>query len=164
MVSAAGDDAKTLENSIKADNPVAKNFQTANIRISPRMTASLTANPDDFDVSPKGDQEQDVGLGEAARWTWTIVPKTWGPHVLTLTLKANVLINGKAEPVSLKTFTRPLLVAVTPFGRVTHFVKDHLEFAWGSLLVPFAGFLTWLWKRGHPTPATPTPRKPRHRP
>jgi hypothetical protein len=164
IVSAIDEDPKKLESAIKSENPAAKNFQSAKIRVSPRMVASLSASPDDFDVNPKGDQEQDVGFGEPANWTWTIVPKTWGPHVLMLTMKANVMINGKAEAVSLKTFSKPILVAVTPFGRAKHLADNHIEFVWGSFLLPFLGFLGWLWKKKiHPKPE-PTPRNPRHRP
>ncbi|WP_147432426.1 ornithine cyclodeaminase [Pararobbsia silviterrae] len=134
----------TLRAQIAASNPDATDFQSASIKMSDRMTARLSADPDDFTVDPKGDQEQAVGLQSPAKWSWLVTPNNWGRHTLHLVIFANVDIQGQSAPVGVVTFDKPLEVTVTPVGRIKRFITAHGEWAWGALVVPFA---VWLWKQ-----------------
>ncbi|WP_231755978.1 MULTISPECIES: ornithine cyclodeaminase [unclassified Burkholderia] len=133
-----------LQQQIAENNPSAGNFQHARIKISDRMIARLSADPDDFSIDPAGDQEQAVGVAAPVVWSWRITPNHWGRHRLRLVLKALVTVDGGAVPARLTTLDKPMLVTVTPLGRVRHFAGDNWQWLWGALLVPAFG---WMWKR-----------------
>ncbi|MDN7673373.1 ornithine cyclodeaminase [Burkholderia oklahomensis] len=134
---------RDLQKLIVERNPDAGNFEHAQIQISDRMTAQLTADPDDFVVDPKGDQEQAVGTVSPVIWSWTITPNHWGRHTLQLVLKALVTMDGQPTPIVLTTLDKSIQVTVTPFGRVKRFFAGNWQWIWTTLLAPLA---LGLWK------------------
>ncbi|SUY26976.1 Uncharacterised protein [Burkholderia oklahomensis] len=134
---------RDLQKLIVEHNPDAGNFENAQIQVSDRMSAQLTADPDDFAVDPKGDQEQAVGTVSPVMWSWTITPNHWGRHTLQLVLKALVTVDGQPTPIVLTTLDKSIQVTVTPFGRVKRFFAANWQWIWTTLLAPLA---LWLWK------------------
>ncbi|AJY38313.1 hypothetical protein BW21_5716 [Burkholderia humptydooensis] len=107
-----------MQQQIAENNPSAGNFQHARIKISDRMIARLSADPDDFSIDPAGVQEQAVGMAAPVVWSWRITLNHWGRHRLRLVLEALVTVDGGAVPARLTTLDKPMLVTVTPLGRV----------------------------------------------
>jgi hypothetical protein len=133
-----------LQKLITLDNPQATNLQSAQVQMSNQMIARLTADPDDFTIDPRGDQEQAVSSQMPTTWSWTVTPNRWGRHTLQLVIEAVVTVEGHSEPVLLTTLDKPIQVTVTPWGRIRRFAADNWKWAWTAIFVPIAG---WIWSR-----------------
>jgi hypothetical protein len=133
-----------LQKLITLDNPQATNLQSAQVQMSNQMIARLTADPDDFTIDPRGDQEQAVSSQMPTTWSWMVTPNRWGRHTLQLVIEAVVTVEGHSEPVLLTTLDKPIQVTVTPWGRIRRFAADNWKWAWTAIFVPIAG---WIWSR-----------------
>jgi hypothetical protein len=83
------------------------------VRVGRRMAAELTATG--FTIKPPARIEQDLGIGDAARWEWTVTAEPGREHALTATVYVIVRKPG-AEPVQrlVTTAVQPVKVTV-PF-------------------------------------------------
>jgi hypothetical protein len=130
-----------MENLLRRDHPEEKKFERNDVKMGPVMEASLSADPDDVLIDPKGKQRHAVSTVEPTTWTWMITPKTWGKHTLRLDLTVPFTINGMPQIREIKTMSRDIEITVTPFSLVRRFVETNWKWLWTALLIPLVHYL-----------------------
>ena len=110
-------------------------------RIGDRIEARLDGDAN-FQVIPMTLEEHSIEWGEETRWLWQITPLRPGMHDLNLTI--SVLLDVQGKPMRrTEVFHRRISVEVVPWhARAVDFAKDHWQWLWASLIVPFVG---WFW-------------------
>jgi hypothetical protein len=115
------------------------------IAVANRMSVRLQSNA--FDIRPMNYETQLVTADVAGDWEWTVTPKKAGNHVLDLTVWAQVEHQG--EPLNIRTFHKPIQVAVNHVLSVSQFFGDNWQTLFTVLTVPVVtGLVTWWRARG----------------
>jgi hypothetical protein len=113
------------------------------IKVAPLMRAHLSANTDEFEISPATPEDQDTTAEPVTKWEWTVKPLKPGKG-LKLDLTISIVLDTQGVPHALETLHRFITVTVSLPERVAAFVDNNWQWLWAALLVPVAG---WLWKK-----------------
>jgi hypothetical protein len=105
-----------------------------NIRLTPRMRASLSAPG--FDFTPKDAQEQVVKSGEPTVWVWTLVPSRTGSLTLVFTLEGILTVDGKETAIRPPALTVPVRVEVNPLL----FFEKYWQWLMTAIVIPLVVF------------------------
>jgi hypothetical protein len=105
-----------------------------NVRLTPRMRASISAPG--FDFSPKEAQEQVVKAGEPTVWVWTLVPQSTGSLTLVFTLEGILTIDGKETAIRPPALTVPVRVEVNPLL----FFEKYWQWLMTAIVIPLVVF------------------------
>jgi hypothetical protein len=105
-----------------------------NIRLTPRMRASLSAPG--FDFTPKDAQEQVVKSGEPTVWIWTLVPSRTGSLTLVFTLEGILTVDGKETAIRPPALTVPVRVEVNPLL----FFEKYWQWLMTAIVIPLVVF------------------------
>ena len=135
-----------MEKLLRRDHPEPGNFEHDDVKMAAVMEASLSADPDDVLIDPKGKQRHAVSSLEPTTWTWMITPKTWGRHTLRLELSVPFTINGTQQLREIRTMSKDIEITVTPFSLIRRFVEANWKWLWTALLIPLVHYLMKLRK------------------
>jgi len=122
---------------------------SGSIKVGSRMVATLVADRE-CTITPKDPPDQAVVADQGTTWRWSVTPHVRGTTRLTVTLMAQVVLDGRETSYRVTSFEKTVKVAVTNTGVIT----DALDWArnyWpvlagvGTVLV---GVVAWLRKRG----------------
>jgi hypothetical protein len=105
-----------------------------NIRLTPRMRASLSAPG--FDFTPRDAQEQVVKSGEPTVWVWTLVPTSTGSLTLVFTLEGILTVDGKETAIRPPALTVPVRVEVNPLL----FFEKYWQWLMTAIVIPLVVF------------------------
>ncbi|MEL6808116.1 MAG: hypothetical protein AAFO97_10070 [Pseudomonadota bacterium] len=117
-----------------------------------------------FDVHPPGPQRQTVLPFQAAKWVWTIKPKSAGSDQV-FTVNVNAIIqrdNENLPPVRITTFTERITVEVTLMQQILNYAQQltTLNAAIAGVGGTVFAVVAWLWartrKKKKPEPAKPS--------
>lgn len=97
-----------------------------------------------FEFSPKEPVAQVVSNSNPTIWRWRGVPKEAGEQPVVVTMSARLKVNDTLSADRLvETWRTVIVVRVSWWDLLWRFLLDHIEWVWGSLLVPLAGV---IWK------------------
>lgn len=116
--------------------------QTGTLRVSPRMSATLTGVG--VQITPVSPMIQVVGRKEITQWTWEVVAVEPGTHPLHLTVNALLQVEGSSTEKTLVVFDRTLIVTVEWSQWVVQAIAKYWQWFIGTLIVPL---VVWRWKQ-----------------
>jgi hypothetical protein len=101
-------------------------------------------NGSHFEILELTQVEQVVPENAFATWAWDVRPTDWGTQTLFVTVGVRLRLSaGKDEVRFAPVYKRDIKVRVNPPFEAVHFVKEHWEWVWASVLVP-----VWIvWKK-----------------
>lgn len=98
-----------------------------------------------FDFYPPDPIVQIVSAQQPTVWRWRGVPKETGEQTIVVTMSARLKLNDQLQTDRLvETWRTKITVKVSVWDLVVGFVVEHIEFVWGSLLLPLI-VLAWKW-------------------
>ncbi len=112
--------------------------QSANIQVSDVMSATLSASPTVFEITPNTPDTQAISSTETNQWSWNVTALEPGNQILNLTI--NVILNG--EPHTLRVFSQNINVNVPLPSRLSSFWGSNWQWLWTTILLPIGG---WIW-------------------
>ncbi|KST70079.1 hypothetical protein [Mastigocoleus testarum] len=111
------DEAEIVEMRITDDlkrdlkSELGKDAEVAQIKVSDFLKAHLDGN--NFEVKPIDEKNRALLDGKSVKWRWSVTPTKSGQQTLILIVYARVKLSNESEElVDLKTFERPITVAV----------------------------------------------------
>jgi len=111
--------------------------------VTPEMDVHLDGG-DAFEIKDLMAAKQAVAGGGYAEWRWHVTPKESGRQQLVATVSAHLLLPGRQEVTrSVLTLERDVDVSFN----FIDFINNHLEWLWGALIVPLAGWFFALFQR-----------------
>jgi hypothetical protein len=122
---------------------------TAHLRVSDRMTATLTGGTA-FDISAASPIEQMTSKNAPTEWDWQVTPKTVGVQTLILSFNALINIDGKDGFRTVNTLRKHIKVDVAwpqTFSEWLAWIKDTvagLQSIWVILAAAVVGGLGWI--------------------
>lgn len=125
----------------------ADRIESGEIKIAPRMKASLTGENFKITPVPAGTEVQDINFSGRTIWSWNIVP-TW-PGTQTLQLRL-IAIPPKSigEPYTIpEALDREIVVEVTIWWAFDHFFEKYWKWLLGGLGTLLVTILGWWWKK-----------------
>jgi hypothetical protein len=119
-----GSGRATLTTQTRNTNLPSRNVQLTEfpVKVSRIMTAELLG--DGLAVSPKGEQERDLGTSKRANWQWNVTAKDAGTRTLKVTVKAKALGAGN-KPMQLDLYSEQQVVTVTVTNMM--WIQDQLK-------------------------------------
>jgi hypothetical protein len=113
------------------------------IKFTPKMRAHLSANSDEFAITPPPSEEQDTTVEPVTTWEWIVKPLKAGKD-MKLDLTLSIVVDSQGTSHTINTYHRFILVKVSFAHRAKDFVAANWQWLWAALFVPLAG---WLWRR-----------------
>lgn len=112
---------------------------TGSIQISRIVQAKLDSR--DFDIVAITPERQVIAQGINTAWRWSLKARTPGPNkVVKITVTAVVLVDGERTESYIDTYTSTIKVSITPQQRISRWLSDNWQWAWGALLIPLLGY------------------------
>ena len=112
---------------------------TQNIQISRIVEVKLETR--DFNVINLTPHRQIIMGDQDTTWKWSLKPLSNGPNKeIKITVTAIITIDGEKAERYLDTYIGKVNVNITTKQRITKWLSANWEWAWGSLLIPIAGF------------------------
>lgn len=112
---------------------------TGNIQISRVVQAKLDSN--DFNITSITPERQVVIGGRNTTWKWSLKAKSPGANKkVKITVSAIVLVDGERTESYIDTYTNTININITPKQRISRWLDDNWQWAWGALLIPILGF------------------------
>lgn len=123
--------------------PGKKEGESIFMPFSRRVEAHLTGSA--FKIVPLGTEiARAVEPGAICEWSWEVTPTQSGTHLLSLTIDAVVVIEGKDAAREKRVFGKPIRVNVTLVQMVAGFISNNWQWLWAVGLVPLGG---WMFER-----------------
>ena len=112
---------------------------TGTIQISRVVQAKLDSS--DFDITSITPERQVVIGGRNTTWKWTLKAKAPGANKkVKITISAIVLVDGERTESYIDTYTNTIKINITPKQRISRWLENNWQWAWGALLIPVLGF------------------------
>lgn len=158
----SSDKLSALLASMKAQHPGYTSLQGKDIKLTPRMTATISG--DGFDILPEAAQVQVVSSTEPTTWEWQVTPTQSGSRTLNVLLTGSLLVEGVDTPRTFYLDDEHILVNVGFFG----FLKQYWQWLSSTVVIPLAAGLWAVLRkrvdeRGVPRPSVFTSLKVRRR-
>ena len=133
---------KSLLESLASDaSGDATRIGTAGIKLTPRMTASVTGLG--FEFTPSGPYEQAVSATDMTTWHWEAQAKDSGLMTLDFKLTGTLTVEGKDVPRDFYAYSQKVEVSVGALG----FFERYWQWLVTTLLIPAAGGAWALLRR-----------------
>ena len=158
----SSDKLSALLASMKAQHPGYTSLQGKDIKLTPRMTATVSG--DGFDILPEAAQVQVVSSTEPTTWEWQVTPTQSGSRTLNVLLTGSLVVEGVDTPRTFYLDDEHILVHVGFFG----FLRQYWQWLASTVVIPVAGVLWAVLRkrvdeRGVPKPSVFTSLKVRRR-
>jgi hypothetical protein len=114
------------------------------VQISNRMRAVLSGDTDGLKITALSPETQAVGLQSPTRWLWSVKPIKAGQYPVHVELDAQIKVDGVDTPRMVNVFDGSVVVTITNYQRVEHFMKENWQWICTALLIPLGG---WWWKK-----------------
>ena len=121
------------------------------VLVSDRMEAALTGPA--FEITPITPAVQIVSSRQTTAWKWTILAKALGRSKLSLSLNAQLSVDGKDSQKSVRTMTREIDVTVRSAHGAWAFVEAYWAYIAAlttAVVIPLFGVL-WRRRNGNAT-------------
>jgi hypothetical protein len=130
------------------------------LRVAPLMAAELRGT--EFDIDPKGRQEQIIPPTEFAEWKWSVVPRSSGEQTLRFVVYVVLRLPDGTEENYQIVEDKTVAVSVNPAYSVGNFLSAHLASVLGVLTALFgSGMALSFLKRRKDRRTSRKRRRPR---